>query len=135
MCRVVTALIRVVAKVFFRRIEIVGWEKVPPGASVIFAVNHPNALIDPMFLLCFAPRPVSFLAKAPLLTIPLIGWFARRFDTIPVYRKQDNLGTSNRGTFDRAREVLKRGGSNTILPPGHYPPDSQLPRLTDSYPR
>src|SRR5258708_831256 len=129
MCTVVTALIRVVAKIFFRRIEIVGWEHVPPGASVIFAVNHPNALIDPMFLLCFAPRPVSFLAKAPLLTMPLIGWFARRFDTIPVYRKQDNLGTSNRGTFDRAREVLKRGGSIAIFPEGTTHSDPRLREL------
>src|SRR5260221_9175743 len=134
MRRAVTALIRVVAKVFFRRIEIVGWEHVPPGASVIFAVNHPNALIDPMFLLCFAPRPVSFLAKAPLLTMPLIGWFARRFDTIPVYRKQDNLGTSNRGTFDRAREVLKRGGNIAIFPQGTTPTNPQLPEPKTSAP-
>src|SRR5258708_36181022 len=116
MCTVVTALIRVVAKVFFRRIEIVGWEHVPPGASVIFAVNHPNALIDPMFLLCFAPRPVSFLAQAPLLTMPLIGWFARRFVTIPVYRKQDNLRTSTRGTFAPPLDELKRRGSIAIFP-------------------
>jgi glycerol-3-phosphate O-acyltransferase / dihydroxyacetone phosphate acyltransferase len=127
--RLITALIRIVAKTFFRRIEIVGWEYVPDGAPVIFAVNHPNALIDPMFLLCFAPRPVSFLAKAPLFTTPLIGWFARRFDTIPVYRKQDNLGTSNRGTFDRARDVLKGGGSIAIFPEGTTHSDSKLREL------
>src|SRR5258708_38248239 len=129
MRRVVTALIRVVAKVFFRRIEIVGWEYVPDGAPLIFAVNHPNALIDPMFLLCFAPRPVSFLAKAPLFKVPLIGWLARRFDTIPVYRKQDNLGMSNRGTFERARAVLKGGGSIAIFPEGTTHSDSKLREL------
>jgi glycerol-3-phosphate O-acyltransferase / dihydroxyacetone phosphate acyltransferase len=127
--RLITAFVRIVAKVFFRRIEIVGWEHVPPGAPVIFAVNHPNALIDPMFLLCFAPRPVSFLGKAPLLKMPLIGWFARRFDTIPVYRKQDNLGTSNRGTFDRARDVLKGGGSIAIFPEGTTHSDPRLREL------
>lgn len=129
MRRVITALIRIVARVFFRRIEIVGWEHVPPDAPVIFAVNHPNALIDPMFLLCFAPRPVSFLAKAPLFTMPLIGWFTRNFDTIPVYRKQDNLGTSNRATFDRARAVLQGDGSIAIFPEGTTHSDSKLREL------
>ncbi|HEX9460257.1 MAG TPA: acyltransferase, partial [Thermoanaerobaculia bacterium] len=65
MRRFVTSALRLVANIFFRRIEIVGWEKVP-SRPVIFAVNHPNGLIDPLFLLCFTPRPVSFLAKAPL---------------------------------------------------------------------
>src|SRR5260221_5591943 len=129
MRRLITAFIRVVAKVFFRTIEIVGWDNVPPDAPVIFAVNHPNALIDPLFLLCFAPRPVSFLAKAPLFKMPLIGWFGRVFDTIPVYRKQDNLGTSNRATFDRARDVLKRGGAIAIFPEGTTHSDPKLREL------
>src|SRR5207253_2812620 len=129
MRRLITAFIRIVAKVFFRHIEIVGWENVPPDAPVIFAVNHPNALIDPLFLLCFAPRPVSFLAKAPLFKMPLIGWFVRVFDTIPVYRKQDNLGTSNRATFDRARDVLKRGGTIAIFPEGTTHSDPKLREL------
>lgn len=129
MRRLITALIRVVAKVFFRHIEIVGWENVPPDAPVIFAVNHPNALIDPIFLLCFAPRSVSFLAKAPLFRMPLIGWFVRAFDTIPVYRKQDNLGTSNRATFDRARDVLKGGGTIAIFPEGTTHSDPKLREL------
>src|SRR5260370_32150516 len=130
MRRVVPALIRVVAKVFFRRIEIVGWEHVPPGAPVIFAVNHPNGLIDPLFLLCFAPRPVSFLAKAPLLRMPVIGWLARAFETIPVYRKQDNVSTSgNRETFAKARALLQRGGAIAIFPEGTTHSDPRLREL------
>jgi 1-acyl-sn-glycerol-3-phosphate acyltransferase len=129
MRRLVTAFIRVVASVFFRRIEIVGWENVPGDSPVIFAVNHPNALIDPIFLLCFAPRRVSFLAKAPLFTMPVVGWITKAFDTIPVYRKQDNLGTSNRATFDRSRELLKGGGSIAIFPEGTTHSDSKLREL------
>ena len=49
MRRFITPLLRLITSIFFRRIEIVGWEKVPPG-PVIFAVNHPNGHIDPLFL-------------------------------------------------------------------------------------
>lgn len=52
---------------FFRRIDVSGTNRVPPRGPVIFAINHPNGLVDPLLLLTFVPRPVSFLAKAPLI--------------------------------------------------------------------
>jgi len=118
-----------IARTFFRRIKIVGWEKVPDG-PVIFAANHPNGLIDPLFLLCFVPRPVSFLAKAPLFKMPLIGWFARGIDSIPVYRTQDNYSTSqNRDTFAAARALLVRGGAIAIFPEGTTHSEPRLKEL------
>lgn len=125
-----TAILRVVARTFFRRIEIVGGERVPRDVPVIFAVNHPNGLIDPVFLLCYAPRPVSFLAKAPLFRMPLISWFVKGFESIPVYRKQDNFSPEqNRETFARARETLARGGSIAIFPEGTTHSDPRLKAL------
>lgn len=125
--RIVAAILRVLLRVFFRRIEIAGDV---PNESVIFAINHPNALIDPLFLLCFAPRPVSFLAKAPLFRLPLIGWFARALDAIPVYRREDNVSTAgNRETFARSRELLQRGGAIAIFPEGTTHSDPQLREL------
>jgi 1-acyl-sn-glycerol-3-phosphate acyltransferase len=126
--RAVTAFFRLCVRIFFRRIELLGFERVPAG-PVIFAVNHPNGLVDPLFLLCFAPAPVSFLAKAPLFRYPVIGWFVRAFDTIPVYRKQDNTTGSNEETFARAREVLGRGGSIAIFPEGTTHDDPRLREL------
>src|ERR1043166_7879381 len=130
MRRAVTALLRLLTRVFFKRIDIVNAERIPGGAPVIFAVNHPNGLIDPLFLLCFAPRPVSFLAKAPLFTMPVIGWFVRGLESIPVYRKQDNVaGGSNEETFAKARAVLARGGAIAIFPEGTTHSDPRLREL------
>src|ERR1044071_5687435 len=130
MGRAVPALLRLLIRVFFKRIEIVDMERVPAGGPVIFAVNHPNALIDPLFLLCFAPRPVSFLAKAPLFTMPVIGWIVRGLDSIPVYRKQDNVaGGSTEETFAQARAVLARGGAIAIFPEGTTHSDPRLREL------
>lgn len=126
--RLITRLLRLVSTIFFRRIEIVG--NVPQDVPVIFAVNHPNALIDPLFLLCFAPRRVSFLAKAPLFRMPLIGWIVRALDSIPVYRRQDNPATaSNVETFAMARAVLQGGGAIAIFPEGTTHSDPKLREL------
>jgi 1-acyl-sn-glycerol-3-phosphate acyltransferase len=108
-------------RVFFRRIEVVGRSRVPREGACLFVLNHPNALVDPAFLLCYAPRRISFLAKSPLFRIPVIGILIRAMDAIPVYRKQDETGDTaalNRKTFERAAELLQRGGTIAICPEG-----------------
>lgn len=116
---VLTALLRRVVELFFRRVEVTGLDHVPRTGPTLFAINHPNALVDPLMVLCYAPRPVAFLAKEPLFRMPVIGWFARALDAIPVYRKQDQHDTArNRETFDRARALLERGGTIAIAPEG-----------------
>lgn len=127
--RAVTAFFRMCVRIFFRKIELVGLEHIPRDGAVIFAVNHPNGLVDPLFILCFAPVPVSFLAKAPLFRYPIIGWLVKAFDAIPVYRKQDNSKGTNAETFGRAREVLQDGGSIAIFPEGTTHDDPQLREL------
>ncbi|HEU4520962.1 MAG TPA: lysophospholipid acyltransferase family protein [Thermoanaerobaculia bacterium] len=129
MRRALTALFRRLLLIFFRRIEIVGAHNVPDSSPVIFAVNHPNGLVDPLFILGFVPRRVSFLAKAPLFRMPAIGYFVRTFDSIPVYRKQDNMPGTHAETFARAREVLGSGGAIAIFPEGTTHSDARLREL------
>jgi glycerol-3-phosphate O-acyltransferase / dihydroxyacetone phosphate acyltransferase len=129
----ITAFFRFCLRVFFRRIEILGMERVPADGAVIFAVNHPNGLVDPLFLLCFAPKPVSFLAKAPLFRWPVIGWIIRAFDAIPVYRKEEmkggSLAEANAELFRQSRAVLQRGGAIALFPEGTTHDDPQLREL------
>ena len=106
--KVLTALFRVILRIFFRRVELVGEEKVPLGGPVLFVMNHPNALLDPLFMLCLVPRPVSFLAKSTLFKMPFIAQIIRCFDSVPVYRRQDQGSDmrKNQEMFAAARELL-----------------------------
>ncbi|MFL6229767.1 MAG: lysophospholipid acyltransferase family protein [Pyrinomonadaceae bacterium] len=126
--RVLVSVLRLALRVFFRRIEVSGAERVPRAGACIFVLNHPNALVDPVFILCHAPRRVSFLAKEPLFRMPVIGTLVRALDAIPVYRRQDEGADTarNRETFDRARALLRRGGSIAICPEGVSHSDTKL---------
>ena len=118
--RMLCAVLRLTLRIFFHHIEVAGLERVPPRGPVIFVLNHPNGLVDPVFILCLASRRVSFLAKAPLFRMPVIGYFVRALEAIPVYRRQDEgEDTSrNRETFEKASALLKRGGTIAICPEG-----------------
>ena len=128
--RLTRATLTLALRVFFRRIELSGTERVPTNGPVIFVLNHQNGLIDPVFLLCLSPRPVSYIAKSTLFSIPVLGWLVRAFDSLPVQRKQDRAtGTNNSETFARARELLSRGGSLGIFPEGISHNAPKLQRL------
>jgi 1-acyl-sn-glycerol-3-phosphate acyltransferase len=118
--RTIVAILRFAMRVYFRRVEVVGIENVPRKSPVIFVLNHPNALVDPAFLLSLAPRRVSFLAKSPLFRMPVLGYFVRAMDSLPVYRPQDEGEdvSKNRDMFVAARKLLAGGGTIGICPEG-----------------
>ena len=118
--RLIVALVKVALRIYFERIEVTGLEHVPLNTPVIFVMNHPNALVDPVFLLCLAPRRVSFLAKAPLFRMPVIGYLVKAMDSLPVFRQQDQGSDmrKNQETFIAARKLLARGGTIGICPEG-----------------
>ena len=118
--RLIVSLVRLALRIYFQRIEVTGLEHVPLTTPVIFVLNHPNALVDPVFLLCLAPRRVSFLAKAPLFHMPFISYLVKSLDSLPVYRRQDEGGdvSKNEETFVAARKLLASGGTIGICPEG-----------------
>jgi glycerol-3-phosphate O-acyltransferase / dihydroxyacetone phosphate acyltransferase len=118
--RTIRAVLRLALRVYFRRIEVIGLENVPPDSPVIFVLNHPNGLVDPAFLLCLAPRRVAFVAKAPLFRMPVIGYLVRALDSLPAYRRQDEGQDPARNieTFNAARQLLARGVTIGICPEG-----------------
>jgi glycerol-3-phosphate O-acyltransferase / dihydroxyacetone phosphate acyltransferase len=118
--RIIVAILRFAIRVYFRRVEVAGLENVPLDSPVIFVQNHPNALVDPVFLLCLAPRRVSFLGKSTLFRMPILGFFVRAIDSLPVYRRQDEGEDVSRNleTFAAARKLLASGGTIGICPEG-----------------
>jgi 1-acyl-sn-glycerol-3-phosphate acyltransferase len=118
--RFVGWLCRRLLALFFRRVEVVGAERIPESGPFLVVANHVNGLIDPMFV--FGPLRISArtLGKSTIWKIPVINWLADLAGAIPVYRRKDEgVDTSkNLETFARCHEVLRDGGRIAIFPEG-----------------
>ena len=113
-------LARFVLGVFFRRVEVVGSERLPSKGPLVVVANHLNGLIDPLFLLGTLRLPVRFLGKSTLWRIPVLGFLLRQAQAIPVYRRQDPGVDPERNleTFARCHELLAAGGMIALFPEG-----------------
>ncbi len=129
--RLMNALVRVITNTFFRRIEVAGLENVPPDGPVIFAGNHPNALMDGWLLTAKCGRwPVHFLANAKLWNYRLLAPILNASGAIPVYRREEHDGkVDNRDAFEKLYEVLEAGQCVGIFPEGVSHVESELTAL------
>ena len=130
MRRVIETLCRLMLRIFFRRVDRVGVERVPLTGPLLIVANHPNGLMDPLVALGTSPRPVSFMAKEPLFRMPVVSAFVKGLDCLPIYRHKDGANPAdNRRTMEAARDLLSRGGAVAIFPEGVSHDQPQLQRL------
>jgi glycerol-3-phosphate O-acyltransferase/dihydroxyacetone phosphate acyltransferase len=111
---------RTLVRTFFRSIEIVGAERVPPRGPLLIVANHHNSLVDPALVVAQLPRPPRFLAKSTLWQMPGLPVLLDAAAAIPVYRRQDEgVDTSkNQETFDACYAALAAGGVVALFPEG-----------------
>jgi len=127
----IVGFLRLVTRVFFRAIEVVGKDHIPPQGPVIFVGNHPNSLVDPVVILSSVPRRVSFAARDGLFSMPHLIPILWALGAIPIKRRQDQgeKQVDNHEAFSTLHAVLKRGGAFGIFPEGVSYTESELQPL------
>lgn len=126
--RFLSFVMKLSVRLFFRRVEVAGTERLAGVGPALFVVNHPNGLLDPLVVFCRSPRRMTFLAKSTLFTMPGIGAVVRAFDAVPVFRRQDVGSATDKHsvTFSQARAHMRHGVAVCIFPEGVSHSDPQL---------
>jgi 1-acyl-sn-glycerol-3-phosphate acyltransferase len=110
------------------RVRVGGIHHVPLDGPAILAFNHISVLDGPCLAIETAwrrRRESRFLVAAEVFRVPVIGWFLRRYEQIPIRR-----GERDANALEEAIETIRRGALAAIAPEGAVNPfPGELQRL------
>ena len=106
-----------VKRIFRFLFRLMGWkmegvENLPVEGPVILAINHVS-FWDPIVAACSLTRPVSFMAKEDLFSIPVLGRIFLRLGAFPVKRGQGDMNA-----IRQSLGILKEGRVLGVFPEG-----------------
>lgn len=124
------------------RLKVRGGERIPERGGALLVANHVS-FVDAILIAAVAGRPVRFLMFRGFFKVPLLGWFARRMDAIPVSSRDSK--EEKEAALQRAAEAARAGelvcifAEGAITRSGHTMPfragleriaqDAQIPVL------
>ena len=121
---------RLLVRVFFRRVEVEGAERLATARPTVLVADHRNGLVDGVLLLATLPRTPRFLGKSTLFAIPPLWPFLKLARVVPVHRTEDRgAGARNAGAFAASHGILHDGGLVAVFPEGISHNEPTLQRL------
>lgn len=122
---ILTRLVRLLLRLFFRRVEVTGLEHVPKDGGGIVVSWHPNGMIDPALIFETFPRHIVFGARHGLFKVPVLGWLMKSVGTVPIYRRQDTKRmdpdarrAANQKSLDALSDGIVNGSFSALFPEG-----------------
>ncbi len=122
-------LIRITLQFTYRRVEIVGREKIPKDKPVIFVSNHPSAYLEPIILATWIIRPLSFLINGSYWKVnKVFAWFLDQIHGIPIFKSEEGYNTirDNEQTFQNCVDHIMKNKLLIIFAEGS---NNQVRRL------
>lgn len=105
---------KIIIRILFLPVKVEGRENLNNDESYVFVSNHQGAF-DIFLIYGFLGRNFKWLMKYQLFSIPFVGATCRASHHIPV----DKRGPRHiKATYDKAREVLRKGMSVVLFPEG-----------------
>jgi 1-acyl-sn-glycerol-3-phosphate acyltransferase len=133
----VKLFLKISLRFYAKKIKVKGKENVPKKGAILFAINHPNALMDPLFVTSNNPRENHFLVRADVFKKPLVKKALATLNLMPIYRIRDgrNQLSNNEEIFNKCFNILKRKETLIIFPQGGHSRDRNIKPLSKGFTR
>ena len=131
--RIMRRFSRSLMSVWFRELDIVDNENIPPEGGLMFIAWHPSGLIDPMLMHASLPGKLSILAKHTLFKVPVLGSLIRSSGGLPIERPKDSTDKeksrkNNEILLSKVGNEIATGGRLLLFPEGSTHTESSTKR-------
>lgn len=114
---------------YYRKIHLSNFHKIPRNKAIILASNHPTAFMEPCMMAVFMPQPLHFLVRGDFFQKPIFNFLLRSLKMVPIYRMID-LGykglKNNYATFSACYTALNHHQTIMIFPEGNTTHEKRL---------
>jgi 1-acyl-sn-glycerol-3-phosphate acyltransferase len=107
----------------FGPVQVVNRQRIPKSGGLLILSNHLSD-VDPILVQFGCPRPIHFMGKSELFSMPIVGPMIRLFQAFPIKR-----GEPDRQAMRYAAELLKIGEVVCIFPEGQLSESGKLQTL------
>ena len=109
-------------RIFYSRYTTSGREKLPADKPLLFVPNHQNSFMDAFLVVCKTKRVMHFLTRAQAFNPPILGWFIRSLNMLPVYRVRDGFSSiqKNNFIFQKCIQYLKNLDDVLVFPEANH---------------
>lgn len=114
--------------VYFRKIHLVGMDRVPSDRPVLLAVNHPTAFTDPLFLGVFLDPPIYNMTRGDIFKKPFFRKLLFQINMFPVFRQRDGYADRDRNNevFEYCFQKMQEKRVLTIYVEGEHHLDKRV---------
>lgn len=122
---------------YSKRIKVTGKKNIPKKGAVLFMVNHPNGLIDPLIIAVNNPRVQHFLVRAAVFKKPLVKKFLATLNLMPIYRIRDGVKQlgRNQEIFEKCFSIFDKQKALMIFPEGSHERKRSIRPLSKGFSR
>lgn len=122
---------------YSKKIIVKGTENIPKKGAVLFAVNHPNGLVDPLYVTTTHNRRNHYLVRAATFKNPIVKKILESLYLMPIYRIRDGIKqlANNQQIFDKCHRIFEKGETLMIFPEGSHDKKRTIRPLSKGFTR
>ncbi|QOD60570.1 1-acyl-sn-glycerol-3-phosphate acyltransferase [Polaribacter haliotis] len=122
---------------YTKKITVLGRKNIPKKGAVLFAVNHPNGLVDPLYVTTTNSRQNHFLVRAASFKNPMVKKILESLYLMPIYRIRDGIKqlSNNQEIFEKCYHILAKGETLMIFPEGSHDKKRTIRPLSKGFTR
>ena len=103
-------MLRYYNHIFFRNVDVYGYENIPKDGGVLFSPNHQGAFLDPLLIGSMTPKKITSLTRSDVFGGPL-QWFLDALQMLPIYRIRNGYSNLKKhdAIFEKCYNLLGSG--------------------------